>query len=270
MTEDPKLWRDLQERLAWQYAFSGATRHPAKTSVSALRRRTVAAQPEEVRSLFGTETSTSRAQSSKPQVRGSVFRSAGRAAAPPSQASAADIGNAHHAFLQLIRLPAISSLAGLKAEAARLEREGSLSAEEIALLDFKALAALGNSDLGRKICAQASSAQRELAFTARFAASELARLTGMPTEPGLADDFVVVQGVADLVLLLPQELWLVDFKTDATTPEELPAKTKFYEPQLQIYALALSRIYRRPVTECWLYFLTAQKAVPLKSASIPV
>jgi hypothetical protein len=33
-------------------------------------------------------------------------------------------------------------------------------------------------------------------------------------EPGLEAEFVVVQGVADLVVLLPEEIWLVDFKTD--------------------------------------------------------
>jgi ATP-dependent helicase/nuclease subunit A len=250
---------ELQQRLSWEYPFAGATCHPAKTSVSALRRRAVAAQMEEAASLFPT-------QSPKFKVRGSKFSPPGqRVAAPGSKVSAVDVGNAHHSYLQLVRLRAITSLAGLKSEAARLEQEGALSAEEIALLDFKALASFGHSDLGRKICSRAPSARRELEFTARFAASELARLAGLAAPTELAEEFVVVQGVADLVVILPRELWLVDFKTDEITPGDISAKSSLYAPQLQIYALALSRIYRLPVTECWLYFLTGQKAVAVKT-----
>jgi len=258
-TEDPELWLGLQQRLSWKYPFAGATCHPAKTSVSALRRRAVAAQREEAASLFGT-------QNPKFKVRSSKFSPPGKQVAPPgSKVSAVDVGNAHHSYLQHVRLQAITSLAGLKSEAARLEQEGALSAQEIALLDFKALASFGDSDLGRKICSKAQSARRELEFTARFAASELARLTGVAAPPGLAEEFVVVQGVADLAVILPRELWLVDFKTDEITPGDISAKSRLYEPQLQIYALALSRIYRLPVTECWLYFLTGQKAVAVKT-----
>jgi len=79
---------------------------------------------------------------------------------------------------------------------------------------------------------------------------------------GLPDDeFVVVQGFADLAVILPAEIWLVDFKTDRVDNAELPAVVSFYEPQLRLYALALARSYRRPVTESWLHFLSLKKSV---------
>jgi ATP-dependent helicase/nuclease subunit A len=71
----------------------------------------------------------------------------------------------------------------------------------------------------------------------------------------------VVQGVADLVVLLPEEIWLVDFKTDEITANALREKKRFYEPQLKLYALALEKIYSRPVTARWLHFLSARKTV---------
>jgi ATP-dependent helicase/nuclease subunit A len=77
--------------------------------------------------------------------------------------------------------------------------------------------------------------------------------------PGLEDEFVVVQGVADLVVLLPKEIWLVDFKTDDLRREELPARIKSYTPQLKLYALALEKVYSRPVTHGWLHFLAARR-----------
>ena len=37
-----------------------------------------------------------------------------------------------------------------------------------------------------------------------------------------------MQGVADLVVLLPEEIWLVDFKTDEVRADDLPEKIKIY------------------------------------------
>jgi ATP-dependent helicase/nuclease subunit A len=73
-----------------------------------------------------------------------------------------------------------------------------------------------------------------------------------------------VQGVADLAVLLPQEIWLVDFKTDELGADDLPEKTKLYEPQLKLYVRALKNIYSRPVTNGWLHFLAARKTVAVK------
>jgi ATP-dependent helicase/nuclease subunit A len=75
----------------------------------------------------------------------------------------------------------------------------------------------------------------------------------------LADELVVVQGVADLVVLLPGEIWLVDFKTDEIRSNGLTDKVKAYTPQLELYARALEKIYSRPVTARWLHFLAARR-----------
>jgi ATP-dependent exoDNAse (exonuclease V) beta subunit len=75
---------------------------------------------------------------------------------------------------------------------------------------------------------------------------------------------VVVQGVADLAVLLPEEIWLLDFKTDEVRANELAGKIKIYEPQLKLYASALKKIYSRPVTNCWLHFLSARKTADVK------
>jgi ATP-dependent helicase/nuclease subunit A len=132
----------------------------------------------------------------------------------------------------------------------------------VANLDLKAVAAFWQSELGRAIAARSANVQRELAFTARFSPAELSRETSGGA--GLMDDeFVVVQGIADLVVLLPAELWLVDFKTDAVTESGLAARVNEYEPQLRLYALALGSIYRRPVARLCLHFLALGRSVSL-------
>ena len=101
--------------------------------------------------------------------------------------------------------------------------------------------------------------RRELPFTARFSPAEIAEIIGEKAEAGLEDEFVVVQGVADLVVLLPDEIWLVDFKTDDVGADDLAEKIKIYPPQLQLYAAALEKIFLRKVTLCALHFLAARR-----------
>ena len=79
----------------------------------------------------------------------------------------------------------------------------------------------------------------------------------------LENEFVIVQGVADVAVILPKEIWLLDFKTDRVAANGLDDKVEIYRPQLNLYARALERIYGRPVTERWLHFLSCGKTVPL-------
>jgi ATP-dependent helicase/nuclease subunit A len=252
---DPGILNTIAQRLAWRYPFAAATRQPAKTSVSALRRLS-----------HEEETATARrldVARHRRRVQDQPCRANAKAPEGEIKASAAEIGLAHHTFLQLMSLSGADSVAALQLQSERLERMGALSSAESALLDFQGLAAFWDSELGRRVRAQAEFVHRELAFTARFTPNELAEITGELPEPSLEQDHVVVQGVADLVVILRDELWIIDFKTDGVGRNELTERVKVYRPQLRLYATALSRIYRRSCSECWLYFLELQTAVSL-------
>jgi len=249
VTLETGSWQKLYERLAWQYPHAAATHEPAKTSVSLLRRRLV--DETEARPLFKFQIN-----SPKPRVQNFD----GRFSDP---ISAAEIGTAHHNFLRLVSLERTKTVTELEKEARRMQEEGTLSPEETAHLDLAALTAFWQSDTGREIQARAKQVRRELPFTARFSPEELAR-TVTRTSGLLEREFVLVQGIADLVVLLPEEIWLVDFKTDHFEVTALAEKVKLYEPQLRLYALALGRVYHRPVTRLQLYFLAIQRAVPVE------
>jgi ATP-dependent helicase/nuclease subunit A len=126
-------------------------------------------------------------------------------------------------------------------------------------LDLGGLAAFWNSPLGKTIQANAANVWRELPFTARFNPVEIEEITGRKAEAGLEDEFIVVQGVADLVVLRPDEIWLVDFKTDDVRADDLAGKIKAYAPQLKLYAAALEKIFARKVTVRALHFLAARR-----------
>jgi ATP-dependent helicase/nuclease subunit A len=241
---DEKTRRKLRKMLEWQYEFAAATKRKAKSSVTELRRAAEELDLEAEQVFQPRRFSTKRLR---------------------ENLSAAEAGAAHHKFLQHVTLEKTGGSATLATEAQRLEREKILSAEESAVLDLDALADFWDSPLGKKIRAQPpDSVKRELPFTAKFSPMELAEITGAKAEAGLENEFVVVQGVADLVVMLPGEIWLVDFKTDQVRADELPAKTKLYEPQLKLYARALEKIYSRPVDNCWLHFLDARKTVDVE------
>jgi len=259
-----KRLRGILER---EYPFKAATKRKAKSSVTELR-RAAEELDDEAEPVFSFQFSGKRpARTSAPPGQKRKAESGKR------KLSAAETGTAHHKFLQHVALKKTGDLTALESESVRLEREKILSAEERAVLDLDALADFWNSPPGRKIREQPpESVKRELPFTAKFSPEELDALAGssrcddrtpqrdVPT----SNEFVVVQGVADLAVLLPREIWLVDFKTDQIRASELAEKTRIYAPQLKLYAGALAKIYSRPVANCWLHFLDIRKTVEVK------
>jgi ATP-dependent helicase/nuclease subunit A len=236
----------ITERLSWRYPFEPATKEPGKTSASALRRRLRDETDEEAGILF-------------PQ---SGARTGSRFRATSGKLSAADIGTANHVFLQMVTLERTGSRNELEGEAERLRRAGVLTDDEVGALNFGGLLAFWQSEPGRRIRAQsAQNVHRELPFTARMSPADFVALK-LPVNGGLADEeFVVVQGVIDLAVIRPEEIWLVEFKTDDASHRELPEKVKLYESQVKLYALALTRIYRRRIAESWLHFLSLDDTV---------
>src|SRR5207245_6823345 len=117
-------------------------------------------------------------------------------------------------FLQFLDLEMSGHPNFIRQEAQRLQRAGVLSEAERQALDLAALSTFWESEIGRRIRAQAGQVHRELAFTARFSPADLAALNLGVDAAALPDEFLVVQGVADLAVILPDEIWLLDFKTD--------------------------------------------------------
>jgi ATP-dependent helicase/nuclease subunit A len=247
MALDEATAEKLRAVLNWQYPYAAATQRAAKSSVTELRREAEETD-DEAEKTFAV-----------PAFLAATGRRDRKPPATSRHLTAAEIGAAHHKFLQHVLLAKTGDVA---AEAERLVQENFMTADECAVLDLAALAQFWDSPLGRKIRAQPpDSVKRELPFTARFSPAELAAVTGRPTEGTLADEFIVVQGVADLAVLLPAEIWLVDFKTDDVRAGELEMKTRLYEPQLRLYAAALEKIFSRKVTRRDLHFLAAQRTV---------
>jgi ATP-dependent helicase/nuclease subunit A len=72
---------------------------------------------------------------------------------------------------------------------------------------------------------------------------------------------VAIQGVVDLAVILPDAIWILDFKTDQVQGAQIDEHVRRYEPQLRLYGWALESIYRRKVAHRWLHFLVPGQTV---------
>ncbi len=74
---------------------------------------------------------------------------------------------------------------------------------------------------------------------------------------------IMLQGVVDCLLLEPNGLTVIDFKTDSVSPGREAERAARYTGQLKAYSMALERIYRQPVCHRLLYFLSTGCAVEI-------
>lgn len=230
----------LNQRLTFSYPYSEAIRQPGKTSVTRVRRQLTESLDAETSEMFPTR----------------------RRAKPTRQRtglSAAEIGTAHHAFLQNLNWESVNTLDSLTGEVKRLVASGALTAEQGAALKLEQVLRFSESDVGRAISNRRDAIHRELEFTIAVPYSELsARATNrdeVRSTKVASEDLVIVQGIVDLAVVRNDEIWIIDYKTDHIAASEVPQSITRYAPQLELYRRALEQTYRRPVTRAWLHFL---------------
>ena len=156
-----------------------------------------------------------------------------------------EAGYALHAFLEhadFARL-AEAKAAGTLDEAIPAERDRQvalqLTAPEIAeKLDAVCIHRFVESEAFAKICA-AQQVLRELPFITALPAGAVLAAQGHEELPAAADAQVLVQGIADLVLVYPDHLELLDYKTDRRKAES--DFLRAYRAQLNLYAIAIEK-----------------------------
>ncbi len=70
------------------------------------------------------------------------------------------------------------------------------------------------------------------------------------------EDFVIVQGVIDVLVDEGDGLAILDFKTDDVSEEALEARFRSYLPQIAMYGMAAEKILKKPVKRASIVFLS--------------
>lgn len=229
-TADPALVEQLRAGFAWQYPAAALAGVPAKVSVTSIVHK--AEQTTLERPGFLSKDGL----------------------------TAAEMGTALHAFLEHADFAALAEAkaAGTLDEAIGAERDrqaaAQLTAPEIAAkLDAVRIRRFVQSEAFAKICA-AQQVLRELAFITALPAAEVLAAQGSPAPDTAPEAQVLVQGIADLVLVYPDHLELLDYKTDRR--KTAADFVRAYKPQLDLYALAVGKRFApKPVTYKGIYSL---------------
>ena len=238
---DPALVRALKDRFAWRYPAAGLSEVPAKVSVTSVVHKT--GQTTLERPAFLAREGL----------------------------SAAEMGTALHAFLEHADFKALAGparqgkdalLAALAAERDR-QTEARLTAPEIAdKLDLARLARFFGGEAFQRVLA-AEQVLREYAFITALPAGAVLAAQGQPPEempPAAGGAQVLVQGIADILLVFPDHLELLDYKTDRgkTEADFLAA----YRPQLNLYAIAVEKRFApKKVTYKGIYSFSLGKLI---------
>ncbi len=134
-----------------------------------------------------------------------------------------------------------------------------LSAVEAGQIDVGSVTwFLSDTELGRQLRRHCQTVRREMPFLMRLEPELLARGSG-------SDDLAdcgIVRGVIDVLWTTAEGIEIADFKTDAVEGAELRRRIELYKGQLRMYAMAIERIWRRPVCRLWLAFLHARHVEP--------
>ena len=219
---DGTLRRALEASFAWQNPRQALQKIPAKVSVSAVAH---AARPVALeRPAFLQKTGM----------------------------TGAERGTAIHAFMQSV--PFDGPAPDLQAEVRRQKDLKLLDADLADKLDLERVRPFFESGVWRRIRA-ARTVLREEPFITALPAS---RVT---PEAGESDAEVLVQGIADLVLVFDDHAEICDYKTDASKDPDFYKKE--YAAQLRLYRHAFALRLGVPVTRLTIYSFTLRQEIDI-------
>ena len=224
---DPALVQELDRRLDWRYPFQEAVSLPSKLTATAAGEMAPGAADPEAAELAPARTAAAPLRADRPLT-------------------GAERGVAAHLVMQYIDLAHTGSRDQIAGEIARLESMGFLDSRQAAAVDPEDILAFFRSELGARVLS-AERVIREFRFSLLCPAGLWAPQAGQ-------EEQILLQGVVDCCIQEAGALTVIDFKTDA---EVVPER---HTAQLQAYAAAMERIWRRPVRQAALWYLRRRQA----------
>ncbi len=244
----------LKESLNWQYPFGNAPSLPAKRTVSQWTHRN-----DEF-----TKIDYSLAFDRKPKA---IFAA--------KQIDGRNVGTATHLVISKLDLAKPVTTESVNRLIEKLVKDGALIQEIASQVNADSIAKFFKSKLGQTVLDKNNLARREWPFTFAVPASQWDE-SEVLVSPHLyggghceaegrsnltSDDFIIVQGIIDLLIKTPDGLVIIDFKTDDVSAESASKRAELYRGQLDLYAQAAAAITGCNILSKWLYFLRTGTAV---------
>ncbi len=227
--------KDLKDILSFSYPYEAYTKITSKQTATQIKGRLKDAEAAEA-----TATDATVRYFRKP-----TFVSGGFAGK--------EYGNAYHGVMQYIRYEACDTLEKLDAELDRLESLLLITAEQRKMINPAKIVNFVCSPIGQRLI-KADQVKREFKFSI---------MTDAVNKDTACDEKILLQGVVDCMMIEPDGITVVDFKSDRFDVKDLPMKLEEHRPQVEAYAAAMERIFKMPVKEKILYFFSIDQAANL-------
>lgn len=242
---------EVENRLSWAYSYEDSTVKMSKQTVTEIKR-----QRESLTNGEGSDTQYIR-QFRRPIAERPQFMQ-------ETRLTSAERGTAMHAVMQHVDVSEGVTETKLKESVSRLVVQELITEEEARAVDIHALLAFFNSDLGARMV-KALRVEREAAFS-----------LALPAEKAYSDwknaeeEPILIQGVIDCLIEEEDGMVLIDYKTDAIKGRfqhgfegAKPILAERYRVQLELYSQAISRIWKKPLKEKYLYFFDGGHWLPM-------
>ncbi len=179
--------------------------------------------------------------------------------APQNDDAPMQRGIINHRLLQHLNFSTARDEADIRAEIKRLCREQLLSEEEASWIEIEAIAWFLSTPLAEKIRRTGQALRREFHFICTQPIDWFD-----PTVEAQPSDTVLVRGIVDGVLPEERSVEIIDYKTDRVSSADVAERAQSYRPQMTLYARAIQKLWKKPVSQCSLVFLTPRKIEVLK------
>ena len=217
------LTAEIEKRLAFRYPYEWAAKLPTKVTV--------------------TELSHNEGEKKRYYTRPSFMRG--------GQLAAVERGTAVHRFMELCDYRAAAE--DPEKEIERLRSGQFLEDRVIRAIRPEQIRAFFQSDIGVRLL-RAERVLREYPFLDQVPASEVDQ--ELPADSG---EKVLIQGVADAVLIEKDRAVILDFKTDRV--DNIQELGKRYRKQMYFYSRSISEMLELPIKECFLWSFHLDQSV---------
>jgi ATP-dependent helicase/nuclease subunit A len=179
------------------------------------------------------------------------------------------IGTATHLLIASLDLTKPVNKQVIQHTIEKLLSYGAITDDIAEHINIDSILTFFQSPIGRLALKHSGNIEQEWPFSFALPASNVrdSRLvTGDSShaERTAQGEFIIIQGIIDMLIKTPIGLVVVDFKTDRITAAQTKERAELYREQLNLYSLAASEILKSQTIGKWLYFLTPACQFELK------
>lgn len=232
---------EVARRLTWRYPQAAATVYMAKQTVTEIKSQ---------QDYFSTGQDDRLLSRRSSRIGGERPRFMQQSGLSP-----AERGTALHVLMQHLNMNESADVEAVRLQGRTLVEKEILTPDQEAGLNYEAISDFLHTPIGKKMRA-AQKMMRECPFSLVLDAKKVYPSWTGGTE---GTEQVLIQGVIDCIIDEPEGLILLDYKTDRLSGrfpnrESAVAEMKRrYLMQLDLYRLAIEKIWRRPINQVGLY-----------------